>query len=387
MIHFVLYICCMDKLSNPFLSSGYFGPSYFCNRKSETKLLTNYMQSGVHVALFAIRRLGKTGLIRHVFYPFENSSKVACIYLDILATQNLTDFTNQLATAVYNRFPAKKSIGKKMMEMVQRFRPTITFDELTGTPSLALTLDTKLQKEKTLSQIFTFLDGQNIRVVFAIDEFQQILEYPETNTEAILRTQMQQLKNTSFIFCGSNQKMMHELFNSAKRPFFASCTSVSLAAIDRADYQKFITAKFKEYNRSIDQECLDFICDFTCMHTFYTQYFCFSLFAKHRKKNTLNDAHETAKEILQLNEGNFYLYKNLLTDAQWNLLKAIAKENQVYQPQAKAFINKHGLGTPALVKRGMDALLTKEMIYHQTGVEQPYYQVYDKFLMRWLKQH
>ena len=123
------------------------------------------------------------------------------------------------------------------------------------------------------------------------------------------------------------------------------------------------------------------------MHTFYTQYFCFSLFAKHRKKNTLNDAHETAKEILQLNEGNFYLYKNLLTDAQWNLLKAIAKENQVYQPQAKAFINKHGLGTPALVKRGMDALLTKEMIYHQTGVEQPYYQVYDKFLMRWLKQH
>jgi hypothetical protein len=377
----------MDKLPNPFLSSGYIGPNYFCDRKLETAQLTGYMQQGVHVALFAIRRLGKTGLVRHVFYPFANSTKVACIYLDILSTQNLTDFTNQLATAVYNRFPAKKSLGKKIIEMVMHFRPTITFDELTGAPSITLTLDTKAQKEKTLGQIFSFLDEQNIRVVFAIDEFQQILEYPETNTESILRTQMQQLKNTSFIFCGSNQKMMHEIFNSAKRPFFASCTNLNIGAISVEEYKQFILSKFKEYNRFIDDDCLTFICEWTCLHTFYTQYFCFSLFTKQRKKYTIQDAYETATEILQLNESNFYQYKNLLTQSQWNLLRAIAKEERIYQPQSKVFIQKHGLGTPALVKRGMDALLAKEMIYYQTGVEQPYYEVYDKFLMRWLKQH
>lgn len=377
----------MDKPSNPFLSSGYISPAYFCNRQAESLQLTNYMQNGNHVALFALRRLGKTGLIHHVFYPFANSSKVACIYLDILSTQNLTDFANQLATAVYNRFPAKKSLGKKLIEMVMRFRPTITFDELSGTPSLTLNLDTKAQKEKTLAQIFSFLDAQNVRVVFAIDEFQQILEYPETNTEAILRTQMQQLKNTSFIFCGSNQKMMHELFNSAKRPFFASCTPMHLGAIQKDDYKRFIASKFKEYNRLIDMDCLGFICEFTGLHTFYTQYFCASLFAKQRKKNTLQDAYETASDILNLHESNFYQYKNLLTQAQWNLLRAIAKEEYVYQPQSKVFINKYGLGTPALVKRGVDALLAKEMIYYQSGVEQPYYKVYDKFLMRWLKQN
>jgi hypothetical protein len=377
----------MEKPSNPFISSGYIGPEYFCNRKAETKQLTGYMQNGIHVALFAIRRLGKTGLIQHVFHPLANSNKVACIYLDILATQNLTDFTNQLATAVYNRFPPQKSIGKKIKEMVQRFRPTITFDELTGTPALSLQLTTKSQQENTLAQIFTLLDAQQIRVVFAIDEFQQILSYPEKNTEAILRSQLQQLKNTSFIFCGSNQKMMHELFHSAKRPFFASCTAMNLGKISEEDYKHFIAEKFKLYNRSIDNECLDFICEFTGLHTFYTQYFCFSLFARQLKKNTLQDALETASEILKLNEGNFYQYKNLLTTAQWNLLRGIAKEGSVYQPQSKAFIQKHNLGTPAMVKRGMDALLTKEMIYYQADVNEPYYEVYDKFLMRWLKQH
>jgi hypothetical protein len=273
------------------------------------------------------------------------------------------------------------------MEMVQHFRPTITFDELTGSPSLSLSIQTKAQKEKSLGQIFSFLDSQNIRVVFAIDEFQQILEYPETNTESILRTLMQQLKNTSFIFCGSNQKLMHQIFNSAKRPFFASCTSMHLDAISQLDYKKFIAAKFKDYHRTIDRECLDFICDYTCLHTFYTQHFCYNLFAKQFEHTKLEHALETAVEILKINENNFYQYKNLLTKAQWNLLAAIAKEQLVFQPQAKSFIQKYSLGTPALVKRGLDALLAKEMIYYQSGVEKPYYQVYDKFLMRWLSKN
>lgn len=376
----------MEKMMNPFLSVGYNGPEYFCDRREESKQLAGYMQNGMHVALFAIRRLGKTGLIRHVFYPYTHSSKMVCIYLDILSTQNLADFTNQLATAVYNRFPAKKGIGKKVMELFQRFRPTITFDELTGAPSLTLTLDTKTQRENTIGQIFHFLDAQGVRVVFAIDEFQQILTYPETNTEAILRTQMQQLKNTSFIFCGSNQRMMYEIFNSAKRPFFASCSSLNLGYIAKEEYKKFISQQFKAYKRNIDEASLDFICEWTGLHTFYTQFFCFSLFAKGKRNTELMDAYETATDILKLNESVFFQYKNLLTDAQWNLLRAIAREEKVYQPMAKSFIHKHHLGTPALVKRGLDALLVKEMIFYQTGVAQPYYEVYDKFLMRWLQQ-
>jgi AAA+ ATPase superfamily predicted ATPase len=375
----------MKSYHNPFFSVGYHGPDYFCDREQETEQLTKLMLGGVHVALFAIRRLGKTGLIEHVFYPYRNSSKIRCIYLDILPTKNLTDFINQLATAVYNHFPEQKSLGKKVTELLQRFRPTITFDDITGSPYVSLTLDTTQQKENSIAQIFKFLDEQNVKVVFAIDEFQQILEYPETNTEAILRTHIQRLKNTSFIFCGSNQKMMHQIFNSAKRPFFGSCTNLSLGYIHENKYKQFIKNKFKEYHRTIDEECLDFICRWTKLHTFYTQYFCFTLFAKNKAHTTLQDAYDTAADIFKLNENTFFQYKNLLTQAQWNLLKAIGKQERVFHPQAKQFISEHHLGTPSLVKRGIDALIEKQMIFYQTSVEEPYYEVYDKFLMRWLQ--
>jgi uncharacterized protein len=375
----------MEKELNPFSSTTYIGPDYFCDRKQETTQLTQLMMRGMNVTLFAIRRLGKTGLIHHVFYPHRNSAKLACIYIDILATNNLSDFTNRLATAVYNRFPPQKSLGKKIMELFQRFRPVITFDELSGTPSLSLTIETQAQRENTLGQILGFLDRQNIRVVFAIDEFQQILEYPETNVEALLRTHLQQLKKTSFIFCGSNQKMMHDIFNSAKRPFFASCSNLNLGYIEEKTYKLFIQKKFTENKRTIDEECLNFICEWTKCHTFYTQYFCNTLFAQNKKQNRIENAREVALSILKLNESTFYQYKNLLTEAQWRLLRAIAKEEKLFQPQAKRFISQHHLDTPAMVKRGLDALLNKEIVLYNSGVERPYYEVYDKFLMRWLQ--
>jgi len=377
----------MKDIVNPFLPVVYREPKYFCDRKEESQQLTRFMLDGVSVTLFAIRRMGKTGLIHHIFYPHRKSKTLVCIYVDVLSTHNLAGFTNQIATAVYNRFPPNNSLGKKIMNLFQRFRPLIQFDELTGIPSLSLTIETKVQKEQTIGNIFSFLDQQGIKVVFAIDEFQQILNYPEKNTEAILRTCIQQLQHTSFIFCGSNQQMMHEIFNSAKRPFFASCTNMGLGYINPKEYQKFIIKKFSKHQRSLSKECLDFICSWTKMHTFYVQQLCYTLFTQNNIENTLEDVRKAALSILMLNENTFYQYRNLITEAQWNLLIAIAKEEQITQPQSKLFITKHQLGTPALVKRGIDALLKKELIFRNTGVETPYYEVYDKFLMRWLQGH
>lgn len=377
----------MKQDKNPFSTSVYNGPENFCDRIDETKQIQNFIHNGINITLFAIRRLGKTGLIQHVFQSYTNKPSTVCLYIDILATQNISEFSNLLATAIYSKFPPNKSLSKKLTEFVQLFRPIISFDELSGNPTLSLTITTPAQQNKTIQQLFTFLDSLNTKVVIAIDEFQQILEYPEKNTEAILRTHIQQLNNTSFIFCGSNQKMMHEIFNSSKRPFFASCSNIHLDFINETLYKEFIRDKFKEHNRSISDESLSFICEWTNLHTFYTQYFCNTLFATNNKKIELSHVHETAIHILKLNESVFYQYRNLLTDAQWKLLKAISKTGKLYKPNSKAFISEYNLGTPSLVSRGLEALLTKEMIFHNSTVDKPYYEVYDKFLMRWLQTH
>jgi len=373
------------KAFNPFSISGYKGAAYFCDREEETERLVKYTLNQVSVTLFAYRRLGKTGLVKHAFNRLSSSKESICIYVDILGTIGLKDFTNQLATSIYNAFPPNKSIGKKIINVILSLRPTITFDALTGTPNISINTQNTEQQVATLNQLFAFLDQQKKQITIAIDEFQQILTYPEKNIEALLRTQMQQLNNTTFIFCGSNQKMMHEIFNSAKRPFFASCTPMYLDFIEEEKYSRFIKSLFEKNKRTISVEALTFICDWTRRHTFYTQYFCNSLFSRNHKINGLEEARETAVEILKIQENSFYQYRNLLTSTQWDVLKGIAKAGQLFRPNSKDFINENRLGSPSAVNRAIEGLLNKEMIFYNSAVERPYYEVYNKFLMRWME--
>ncbi len=376
----------MKESNNPFDINSYSGPEYFCDRVQETAALTQHIQSHRHTAFFALRRLGKTALIRHVFHLLGKQKNRKCIYMDIYASQHLKDLTNMLANHIYAVFPENKGIGKKFWEAIKLFRPVVSIDPLSGSPELSLDISQPKQFEKTIPQLLQFLDQQSIKTVIAIDEFQQILNYPEKNVEAILRTAMQNLKNVTLIFCGSNQAMMQQIFNSAKRPFYASCSSINLQQIPKAEYEAFITGTFKKYRFKITGEITADILSFTKLHTYYTQCLCHELFNMGIKNIQPAQVQAAKLKLIQEREGTFFQYRNLLTATQWQLLKAIAKEETLLQPYANQFISKYRLGSAAIVKRSLESLLQKEMIYYNSSVEVPDYAVYDKFLMRWLQQ-
>jgi uncharacterized protein len=375
----------MTRPNNPFIISGYHSPPYFCDRKEEADQLLSKIKNENNITLFALRRLGKTGLIHHVFHHLSNSKKYACIYADIFHTTNLKEFTNTIATAIYKRFPEKKGIGQRFLTFLKLLRPVISYDTMTGTPEVTLDLGLPREYERTIQQLFAFLDQQQVQVVIAIDEFQQITTYPEKNTEALLRTYMQQLKNCRFIFCGSNNRIMTEIFNSAKRPFYSSCASLSISIINNSKYNIFIKQHFGAHQRKIDDDAIEYILDFTQTHTSYVQELCNHLFAMGTKKIGLEEAMLGSGQLVTQKENTFFQYRNLLTMAQWNLLEAIAKEVRLIKPHSAEFIQKYRLGNSSLVKRGLEALLAKEMVYYDTSIKEPYYAVYDKFLMRWLQ--
>lgn len=369
---------------NPFLINAYLSPDYFCDRQHETKTLLGNIKDQNHTAFFAQRRLGKTALIKHVFYLLK-AKKTTTIYLDIYATKDLKDFTNQLANSIYKIFPENKSIAKRFWEAIKLLRPVISIDDLSGSPELSLDITEAKQFEKTIPQLLNFLDEQNTPVVIAIDEFQQIVNYPEKNVEALLRTVIQQLKNIRFIFCGSNQKMMHHIFNSAKRPFYASTKNINLQKIDTQLYATFIKRQFESNKQKINQEAANLLLELTDGHTYYTQRLCHEVFAKAYKTIKSEFILQTLNELLIEQEGTYFQYRHLLTPPQWNLLKAIAIEDKVWQPYSQTFIYKHRLGTAANARRSLESLLEKEMIYYNNSIKEPYYEVYDKFLMRWLQ--
>ena len=270
------------------------------------------------------------------------------------------------------------------MLLLKSFRPVFSFDSFSGAPEVSFDFAQTKQYENSLAQLLKFLDNQNRPIIIAIDEFQQILNFPEKNVEAYLRSIIQQLKNVTFIFSGSSQHLLADMFNNVKRPFFASTQSIYLHEIDKKIYADFIKQKFTERKRTITNDALEYILEFSKQHTYYTQSLCNKIFSTGIKKVNESDAQHAAYELLKENESVYFQYRTLLTTNQWQLLKAIAKEDMVYQPSAKKFIYDHHLGTPANVQRSMEALLNKEMVFCRKDEKGNYYRVYDCFLGRWL---
>ena len=124
---------------------------------------------------------------------------------------------------------------------------------MTGLPQVSLSFSPQ-SSESTLDEIFSYIAQSKRRCYIAFDEFQQVLEYPEKNVEALLRTHIQTMSNARFIFSGSRLHMMMEMFNSPKHPFYRSTEKLSLHTLDEAVYFAFAEDKLKKRQKSPKQQ-------------------------------------------------------------------------------------------------------------------------------------
>ena len=375
------------KNSNPFLLKGYKSKELFCDREAELKRLCSNVENGIDTTLVSPRRMGKTGLILHLFEHYKKDKSIECLYVDINFAASQADFNKLLSEAILKKFPEKTTIGKLFMNLLKGFRPIIRFDAISGEPQLEISYNTEVEKTHTLQGILQFLNSQKPLIVLAIDEFQQINDFPEKNTEAMLRSSIQHLHNIRFIFCGSKRTIMTDMFANAKRPFYASTQFMYLDKIDGQKYASFIEKLFRKNGKQIDNETVNFILDWTRTHTFYTQSLCNMIFSLSENEAVIGMqvVKEACLELMKHNEPTFFQYKELLSASQWKYLIAIAKENLVEQLTSKNFLMKYNIGTPTDSRRLKKSLLDKDLILETITKERTFYQVADVFFSQWLK--
>jgi hypothetical protein len=224
--------------------------------------------------------------------------------------------------------------------------------------------------------------GICLLVVIAIDEFQQILEYPEQNMEALLRTLVQEMPMVRFIFSGSKMHLMKAIFTESKRPFYQSTRLLFLEAINPEDYTDFILEKFAKGRRVIDSEAVSWIMNWTRGHTYYVQYICNWLYGEGYTRITPAITSEVSRDILLELQPVFDNYRQLLSPRQFELLRAIAKEGSVKSVLSGSFIQAHSLGTPSTVRVSLQSMLEKDMLREFPEG----YLVDDVFFSRWLEE-
>ncbi len=364
---------------NPFIITSYKSPQYFCNRKLETDRLHSAVMNGRNIVLTSLRRMGKTGLIKHLFHLLKEKEDVYLFYIDIQQTTNLNEFLNSLINGLIKG--QKTSYFDKILDFIKGFRPVLSFDPITGSPEVALAHLDEMESKKSITSVFEYLEKLDKRVVIAIDEFQTITQYKESSVEAFLRSHIQHLQNVSFIFSGSSTRILQAMFYSHSRPFYQSAELLSLERLEEDVYLDYIMLHFKNTHREINDKVIQDCLLWTDNHTFYTQYVLNMLWGSGQNRIDQELLHSVQSDIINSRSALYSNYQRLLGEKQYKLLKAIGLNNGVEKPSAGKFLLKYQLGAASTVNSALSALLEKELIYKENQI----YKVYDVFLMRWFQ--
>lgn len=371
------------NIINPFITTGYAGAAYFCDREQETADITRMLVNGNNVALISPRRYGKTNLIRHCFAQPEIAEKYYTFVIDIYSTKSVADLVHRMGLSILEALkPLGRKAWEKFITVLSSVRSGISYD-ISGNPSWMMSIGDITTPTTTLEEIFYYLEHADKPCIVAIDEFQQITHYGDERIEATLRTHVQQCTNTHFIFSGSQRHLMGQMFTSPARPFYQSVSIYNLPLLPEDKYVEFCVRLFEEYGKHLSQDVPHALYERFGGVTYYMQRVMNELFSR-----TLTDGICTAENI---EEAIHYIiltsastYEDLmyqLPEKQSLVLRAIAKEGKAQNLTSGKFIKRHGLLSASSVKSAVPALLDKGLITSDKGV----YQVYDKFLEIWLQ--
>ena len=371
-----------QKIVNPFITTSYAGPEYFCDREQETSDLIRMLTNGNNVALISPRRYGKTNLMRHCFAQPAIAEQYYTFIIDIYSTKSVADMVHRMGLSILETLkPLGRKAWEKFVTVMRSVQSGMGFD-IMGNPSWMLSVGDIASPTTTLEEIFYYLEHADKPCIVAIDEFQQITHYGDERIEATLRTYIQYCQNTHFIFAGSQRHLMSQMFVSPARPFYQSVSLYNLPLLPEDKYTEFCLNLFEQRGKHLNDDVPHALYERFSGITYYMQRAMnelFSLTPDGESCETKDIDHALRNIILS----SAPIYEDLmyqLPEKQSLILRAIAREGKAQNLTSGKFIRKHGLLSTSSVKSAVPALLDKGLITNEFGV----YQLYDKFFEMWL---
>ena len=374
---------------NPFYITGIIPEAFFCDREKETRQLVHTLENKAHVLLTSPRRMGKTQLLRHVYAQHSVKENYYTFYIDIYPTTSLRELVLFMGKEIYSSLvPKGKSSLDRFLSGLRSLTASFSYDPTSGLPAFNIKLGDVQNPELTLQEIFNYLEHAGKPCIFAIDEFQQIAQYPEKNVEALLRSYVQQMNNCQFIYAGSNRHILENMFLSPAKPFYNSAEQMYLDRIPKEVYVDFASRQFEDAGRAIAPEAAELAYDLFEGHTYYVHNLLHNAFAYVDPQSVVceEDILKALSDLLDERDHTFSAVMNRLNYQQKETIAAIAKEGKAVHVTSVAFVKRHALKSPSSVQYAISSLLDAQLLTYETAGRGKSYSVADRFLEKWICQ-
>ncbi|MBE0514042.1 ATP-binding protein [Sulfurimonas sp.] len=229
----------------------------FIDRKKHLPLFKSYLDNNQHIMIKAPRRFGKTSLIKHMF-DYEKGYDF--IYIDIRLHHSLDSLSKQIVDSAYSFVKIENFIRQTKNSLLKLLKSIKTI----SIPDMAEVTIDLVSKESDPIELFihslNVVDsiatskGANIKVIF--DEFQDITKLYDKNILEVLRSVAQHHENITYVFLGSIESIMTEIFESKASPFFHFASVIKLDGLDADELFDYTKTEFDKQGIVYDAELL-----------------------------------------------------------------------------------------------------------------------------------
>jgi uncharacterized protein len=357
--------------TNPFKFGTVVEEPYFTDREDEIFRISSFIKGANHLILISPRRFGKTSLIRKVL----KSSDRKYLYLDMQLVLSTDDFASQLLKRIYRLFPVQKLKG-----YIKSFRviPSIAMNPVTGETEISFKPGSKdLKPLEDVLNLIEKLGTEEKKIIVVFDEFQDIFRI-QSGLDRSLRSIMQIHKNINYIFMGSSESTIREIFEKKNSSFYRFASIMPLGKISPVKFTLFLEEKFRQIAGQYT-EITKSVLDITGSHPYYTQQLAFTVWEiLNRHHFTPDIVEKAANEIIQSHDNDFERLWNSLNGTDMMVLAGMAASNK--SPLSDEFSKLFGTGAASTVFSTLKRLTGKGILIKEGSV----YIIDDPFFKRWI---
>jgi len=270
-----------------------------------------------------------------------------------------------------------KSVSKALRNIILN----LSIDTTTGGTSVSPSFEA-VNEKIVLEELMNILSrySQNRKLVIAFDEFHETASYTEEGFEKRLRSFIQQHSSICYIFSGSQQHLITEMFNSNKRAFYKLAESFPLDKIETKHYTSWVRDLFSRKGVDLPDQFIEEIVARFENHPMYIQNFLFHLWDEPVKKGfSLEMIDRLENEIMEKRGLEHAVLWESLSMNQKKTLKLILLNDgtNLFTADSLKSVN---LKTGSSVTKALSSLLRKEII-----VKNGKYLIQDIVFKKWLQ--